>query len=292
MPDRIDNGLERALTYATANGCPPKIASALRYAVFPGGARVRPRLCLAVAMGCGDQNPHAADAAAVAIELLHCASLVHDDMPCFDDAATRRGKATVHVKFDEPLALLTGDGLIVLAFETIARECVSTPALIAPLITTVSKAVGTPYGLVAGQAWESETKIDLDQYHRAKTASLFTGAVTAGAIAGGGNALEWLGLGDALGAAYQIADDLYDYAGNADEMGKPCGQDSDHQRPNSVAQLGVSGALAKLAALVEQAADAVPKCKGQDQLKALIRNEARRLVPNSLAEENAKISAA
>ena len=98
---RIDRGMEKAIAFATTRGRPPILANALKYAVFPGGARVRPRLCLAIAGACGDKNPAAADSAAVAIELLHCASLVHDDMPCFDDAAIRRGKPSVHIKFDE-----------------------------------------------------------------------------------------------------------------------------------------------------------------------------------------------
>ena len=87
---------------------------------FPGGARIRPRLCLAVAQACGEDQPAVTDAAAAAIELLHCASLVHDDLPCFDDAPIRRGKPSVHRAFGEQLAVLAGDALIVLAFETLA----------------------------------------------------------------------------------------------------------------------------------------------------------------------------
>lgn len=292
MRDPIDQGLEKAMTFATANGCPPKIAKAIRYAVFPGGARIRPRLCLAIAAACGNEDPEASIAAAVSIEMLHCASLIHDDMPCFDNADIRRGKPTLHKAFDEPLALLTGDGLIVLAFETIARECVGSPNLISPLITTISKAVGMPYGLVAGQAWESEPQIDLEEYHRAKTASLFTGAISAGAISGGGNPLQWQGLGGALGAAYQIADDLYDHAGNSAKMGKPCGQDTNNQRPNSVQTYGLAGALDRLQTFIEKATDLVPACKGDNALKALIRNEAKRLVPESLAKEMRATNAA
>ena len=94
MQKRIERGLERAITFATASGNPAKISQAIRYSVFPGGARIRPRLCLAVAAASGDANPAAADAAATAIELLHCASLVHDDLPCFDDAELRRGETS------------------------------------------------------------------------------------------------------------------------------------------------------------------------------------------------------
>ena len=120
--ERIERTLERAIVLAQGAGAPPLLASAMHYAVFPGGHRIRPQLCLAVSLACGDKHPAAADAAAAAIELLHCASLVHDDLPCFDDADTRRGKPSVHARFGAPIAVLTGDALIVNAFETLARE--------------------------------------------------------------------------------------------------------------------------------------------------------------------------
>ncbi|MFP1633788.1 polyprenyl synthetase family protein [Zhengella sp. ZM62] len=283
IPDRIETGMQTAIRFATANGCPPRLADALRHAVFPGGARIRPRLCLAVAMACGDSDQAAATGAATAIELLHCASLVHDDMPCFDNAKLRRGVATVHVAFGEEMALLAGDGLIVAAFETIARETQHAAHLTAPLIGIVAKAVGSPYGLVAGQAWESEEQIDVVNYHRAKTASLFVGAVTAGAVASGGNPAEWRTLGDALGAAYQVADDLYDVLGDSGSMGKPCQQDARNGKPNIIRELGVEGALRRLRGHVEEAAASVPDCRGADVLKAMILNEATRLIPKTAA---------
>ncbi|TXM88116.1 geranylgeranyl pyrophosphate synthase, partial [Methylobacterium sp. WL103] len=131
---RIERTLDIAVAYAEAPGAPPRLAEAIRYAVFPGGHRIRPRLCLAVAAACGDDDPQGAEAAAAAIELLHCASLVHDDLPCFDDAETRRKKAAVHVAFGEPLAVLTGDALIVLAFETLARGAAKHPQRLAALV--------------------------------------------------------------------------------------------------------------------------------------------------------------
>src|SRR3954464_1359785 len=118
---RIELALTVAVTRAEAPGCPPRLGSALRYAVFPRGARIRPRLCLAVARACGDDQPALTDAAAASIELMHCASLVHDDLPCFDDAPIRRGKPSVHVAFGEQLAVLAGDAHIGLAFETRQR---------------------------------------------------------------------------------------------------------------------------------------------------------------------------
>ncbi len=284
MHKRIERGLERAITFATASGAPAKISDAIRYAVFPGGARVRPRLCLAVAMASGDGNPQAANAAATAIELLHCASLVHDDLPCFDDAAIRRGKPSVHSVFGAPIAVLAGDALIVMAFENLARECHATPERLAPLIATVARAVGMPYGIVAGQAWESEAAINLADYHRAKTASLFTGATASGAIAAGADPQRWMALGEALGAAYQVADDLRDSAADEDETGKPQGQDAAHNRPNAVTELGIGGALDHLRKLVRGAADSIPDCRGSAMLKQLILGEAERLVPKKLAQ--------
>ncbi|MTH98773.1 polyprenyl synthetase family protein [Roseibium sp. RKSG952] len=283
LQKRIDRGLEQALTFATAGGQPEKVCKALRHAVFPGGARVRPRLCLAVAMASGDGNPEAATAAAASIELLHCASLVHDDLPCFDDADLRRGQPSVHAAFGEALAVLAGDGLIILAFETLARGCASAPETLGPLVTTVGRAVGMPHGLVAGQGWESEPEINLNDYHRAKTASLFTGATAAGAIAAGADPLRWLALGEALGAAYQVADDLRDKAATVEETGKPCGQDAVHARPNAVEELGLAGAVARLQDTVQTAADAIPDCAGAMMLRQLILDEAKRLVPKKLA---------
>jgi geranylgeranyl diphosphate synthase type II len=117
---RIEQALEAAVTPCEIRGAPPRLAAALRHAVFPGGARVRPQLCLAVAAACGNDRPALAEAAAVAIELLHCASLVHDDLPCFDDAPLRRGLPSVHAKYGERIAVLAGDALIVRAFDVLA----------------------------------------------------------------------------------------------------------------------------------------------------------------------------
>ena len=127
LANAIEHSLSAALNTVIGPDCPPKLADAMRYSVFPGGARIRPRLALAVACACGQDDPAVANAAAAAIELLHCASLVHDDLPCFDDASTRRGKASVHRAFGERLAVLAGDALIVpnqLDFETWGRALV------------------------------------------------------------------------------------------------------------------------------------------------------------------------
>ena len=117
---RIEQALSAALTGTELPGGPPRLAAAVRHAVIPGGARVRPRLCVAVALACGDDDPALTDATAAALELLHCASLVHDDLPCFDDSPLRRGVPSVHSAFGERLAVLAGDALIVLAFQLLA----------------------------------------------------------------------------------------------------------------------------------------------------------------------------
>jgi geranylgeranyl diphosphate synthase type II len=282
--ERVEMALDMALTEAAGPKSPPRLAAALRYAVFPGGHRIRPQIVLAVARACGDQDPGGADAAAAAIEFLHCASLVHDDLPAFDDASTRRGKPSVHVQFGEPLAVLTGDALIVLAYETLGRGFAAEPRRLAQLITIVSQAVGASSGIVAGQAWESETAIPLVDYQRAKTGSLFAGATLAGAAAAGWDPEPWRALGEAIGEAYQVADDLRDLLCSAEELGKPVGQDERRARPNAASQLGIGGAKARLTALADEAAASIPDCPGAEELRAVIRAQTRQLFPPQLAQ--------
>ncbi len=288
---RIERALEAAVRRAQAGGqtgeAPAKLSAALAHAVFSGGARVRPALCLAVAKACGDDIPALSEASAAAIELMHCASLVHDDMPCFDDAEIRRGRPTVHTLWDEPMALLTGDALIVMAFETLAHASAAAgaaaPHRLAGLVGALARASGMPGGIVAGQGWESEAEISLAPYHRAKTGALFVAATRMGALAAGADPTPWRMLGDTLGEAYQVADDLRDAVSTPEELGKPVGQDAAHDRPNAVAQLGLGGALRRLEALLAEATDAIPPCEGADALKSLVAVQAKRLTPRKLA---------
>jgi geranylgeranyl diphosphate synthase type II len=279
---RIEEALEEALGVFAGGEAPPRLAAAMRHAVFPGGARVRPHLCLAVAQACGDDAPEAATAAACAIELLHCASLVHDDLPCFDDASTRRGKATVHVAYGEPLAVLAGDGLIVTAFQALAgaAACPQGAQRLGGLLATLADCVGPAHGIVGGQAWESEPHVPLRRYHAAKTGALFVAASACGAIASGRDPQEWQGLGARLGEAYQIADDLMDALSPSAD--KPVGQDAAHGRPNAVASLGVKGAVRQLEHLIAEAVRAVPDCAGAEDLRNLVRAQAGRLAPKNL----------
>jgi geranylgeranyl diphosphate synthase type II len=284
---RIRSALEEAIARAEVDNAPPRLVAALRHAVFPGGARVRPQLCLAVAEACGDDDEALADSAAAAIELLHCASLVHDDLPCFDDAATRRGKPSVHAVFGAALAVLAGDALIVMAFDAVARAGAVRPERLPRLLTTITRGVGMPSGIVAGQAWESEPYTPVEPYHRAKTGALFVAAVMSGAVAAGADPLPWRLLGEKLGAAYQVADDLLDAVGAGEACGKPVGQDVAFARPSSVSELGIKGAHAHLGHLVGEAVAAIPDCEGADALRDLVRMQATRLVPQELARSAA-----
>ncbi len=282
---RIERSLYAAIARADVEGCPPGLAAAMRHSVFPRGARIRPRLCLAVAAA--EDRPVVTDAAAASIELLHCASLVHDDLPCFDDAATRRGRPTVHRQFGTPLAVLAGDALIVLAFQTLAHGATSAPDRLVPLVLTVSRSVGVPFGIVAGQAWECEPAADLSLYQQEKTGALFAAATVAGAAAAGAEHEPWRALGMKLGEAFQVADDILDAAGDAARIGKPVGQDAALDRPSAVRRHGLDGAIDLLESLAAEAVAAVPACPGAGPLRSHILSETRRLLPAELARHAA-----
>jgi geranylgeranyl diphosphate synthase type II len=284
MVARIEQAMAQPFSLADTSSAPPRLLAAMRHAVFPGGARIRPQLCLAVARACSDDAPELSQAAAVSIELMHCASLVHDDMPCFDDADTRRGQVTVHKQFGEPLALLTGDALIVMAFQTLARAGLGHPQRLAHLILTLCEGTGAPDGIVAGQAWECEPRVQLGQYQRAKTGALFVTATCAGAQAAGADPAPWRLLGDCLGEAYQVADDIRDVMG-ADQLGKPTGQDVQHGRPSTAADLGLQGAVDHFRQLMDAAIASVPACPSQAALRQLVLAESERLLPQSASEQ-------
>nr|WP_294525498.1 polyprenyl synthetase family protein [uncultured Rhodopila sp.] len=279
---RIERTLAASLERVEGKDAPPLLAAAMHHAVFPRGARIRPRLCLAVAAACGGDDPAAAEAAAAAIELMHCASLVHDDLPAFDNADLRRGRPTVHRAFGEPLAVLAGDALIVLAFQTLVWGTANSIARLGPLVHVLAKSTGMPSGICAGQAWECEPNADLGRYQRQKTGALFAAATEAGAAAAGVEAEVWRELGMRLGEAYQVADDIADvYSGEA-EIGKPIGQDAALGRPNAALAMGMAGAIKHLDALAEAAAASIPACPGQEGLQKLTLSEARRLLPKDM----------
>ncbi|MCX7350432.1 MAG: polyprenyl synthetase family protein [Alphaproteobacteria bacterium] len=278
---RLEQELEQAVAHAAGNDCPPLLAQALRHAVFPGGARIRPRLTLAVSNACASrtsptaaQNATAAITFASAVELLHCASLVHDDLPCFDNSSLRRGKPSVHAAFGERLAVLTGDALIVLGFEWLALKT----GRVAALTGILARCVGGPSGICAGQAWECEQTIDIVRYQRAKTGALFAACTMGGAAAQGYEPFAWQKLGFAIGEAFQVADDLRDVAGSAEKLGKPVHQDEANHAPNFVAELGFDGAMAHFEELLEAARAAIPDCPGREALAQQIEGVSRSLV--------------
>jgi geranylgeranyl diphosphate synthase type II len=281
---RAEEALKSHFEASAGIGSPPRLQASMRHAVFSGGARIRPQLCLAVATACGDDAPELTNAAAVALELMHCASLVHDDMPAFDNADFRRGVPTVHKAFSEPLALLAGDGLIVMAYQVLINAGRHHPERTMSLMDNLSQGVGLPNGIVAGQAWECETSADLAHYQRSKTGALFVSATCAGAIASGQSPEPWAGLGAYLGEAYQVADDIRDVLGDIAMLGKPVGQDKLNERPSSAQAMGLEGAIRHFDALIEKAGNAIPDCACREMLMQLVLLESQRLVPKSMCE--------
>jgi geranylgeranyl diphosphate synthase type II len=282
LTKRIDSAVTRAIALGRGKGAAPRqLSEALEYACTPGGARIRPTILMSVALACGDDNPLLSDAAAAALELIHCASLVHDDLPCFDDAEIRRGKPSVHRAYGQPLAVLTGDSLIVLAFEVLGRAAEMDPIRAAQLVVTLAQRTGMPGGICAGQGWESEAKIDLAAYHRSKTGALFIAATQMGAIAAGQEAEPWFELGDRIGEAFQVADDLRDSLCSVTELGKPVGQDDRHGRPSAVAQLGVAGATERLKDILGGAIASIPSCPGEAALAQMVTMTAKKIMPQA-----------
>lgn len=282
---RINSAVREAVAMGQKPPAPGKLAAALDYATTPGGARIRPTILLSVTLACGDDKPKLANAAAAALELMHCASLVHDDLPSFDDADMRRGKPSVHRAFSEPIAVLTGDSLIMLAFEILAHAAVEDPERSASLVLTLARLSGMPGGICAGQGWESEDKIDLGAYHRAKTGALFVAATQMGAIAAGQDPEPWAELGDRIGEAFQVADDLRDAVFDDTTLGKPTGQDDRHGRPNAVASLGIDGATARYHDILNGAIASIPSCPGEAMLAKMVNMQARALTPSTTASD-------
>jgi geranylgeranyl diphosphate synthase type II len=193
----------------------------------------------------------------------------------------------VHTLFGAPLALLAGDALIVMAFDSLARGAVLFPHRLGALLTTVTRGVGAPFGIVAGQAWESEPNPPPEQYRCAKTGALFTAATMMGALSSGRDPVPWRALGYRLGEAYQVADDLLDAVSAPEDCDKPVGQDAALHRPNTVSELGIAGAVRRLESLIGEAIAAIPSCPGENELRDLVRMQALRLAPKQLVRSAA-----
>ncbi|MHA6264385.1 polyprenyl synthetase family protein [Arenibacterium sp. CAU 1754] len=209
---------------------------------------------------------------ACAIEAMHAYSLVHDDLPCMDDDALRRGQATVHVKWDEGTAVLVGDALQALAFELAGHPKCGSPEIRAELVLTLARAAGAQ-GMVLGQALDiaaetADTPLSLDQIialQAGKTGALFEWAACAGPRLAGADIDPMRSYAQALGLAFQIADDILDIEGDAEKAGKRLNKDAEAGKATFVSHLGLEGAKARAAQLIEQACDALSPFGGDGE---------------------------
>lgn len=240
----IEAALARLLPAATTT--PASIHRAMRYSVFAGGKRVRPILCLEAAR---IFDPEAAAAVPVgcAIEFLHTYSLIHDDLPALDNDDLRRGQPTCHKQFGEATAILAGDALLTLAFQTLAEAPVGAARRVA-IIAEVAKAAGTVNGMVGGQVADLEAERKpvepqtLEYIHRSKTAALIRASVVAGALSAGAGSDDVERLrrfGEDIGWAFQVVDDVLDVEESSAALGKTAGKDITQQKATYPALYGV-----------------------------------------------------
>src|SRR5580692_1437002 len=231
----VDAQLEKLLPAESLQ--PPSIHTAMRYSVFAGGKRVRPILCLESAR-IFEAEVSPALYPGCAIEFIHTYSLIHDDLPALDNDDLRRGKPTSHKKFGEAAAILAGDALLTLAFETIAATPVDAGRRVA-MLTEISTAAGTINGMVGGQVADLEAegkRIDhemLEYIHRSKTAALIRASISSGAMCAGASAEDVVRLrsfGESLGLLFQVTDDILDVEETSAALGKTAGKDAAQQK--------------------------------------------------------------
>ena len=253
-------GLAEALIAQALAGVALPVAEAMGYAVR-GGKGLRGFLAVESARLCGFDAVQAGPAAA--IECIHAYSLVHDDLPCMDDDDLRRGQPTVHRRWDEATAVLAGDALQALAFELLAGAGCPDRARVV-LMGSLAQRAGVR-GMVGGQAMDiaaesAAAPLDLGQItalQAGKTGALLTWAATVGPVMAGADAGPLRRYGDALGLAFQIADDVLDVEGDAASMGKAVGKDAGAGKATFVSLLGLAEAKRRAGALVEEACDAL-----------------------------------
>ncbi len=262
VQQRTESALDRFLPPDTI--APARLHDAMRYAVLGGGKRVRPLLCHAAGALSG-AAPGALDAAACALELIHVYSLVHDDMPCMDDDVLRRGKPTVHVKYDDATALLVGDSLQSLAFLLLAEHCSVAPATRVELITQLAIASGSR-GMAGGQAIDlASVGLELDVealefMHIHKTGALIRCAVKLGAACGELDAAGTAKLDHyaaRVGLLFQVVDDLLDCEASTAALGKTAGKDAAANKPTYVTTLGIGRARERARELHDEALDSL-----------------------------------
>jgi geranylgeranyl diphosphate synthase type II len=273
---RIDAALERLLPPLTRY--PESIHRAMRHSVFAGGKRLRPILCMEAARLVAGSLPEGIEDLGCALEMLHTYSLVHDDLPALDDDDLRRGQPTCHKAFGEATAILAGDGLQTLAYQTLSRlRCPPTARV--RVIEEIAVSTGTIEGMIGGQVMDLEaehTRPDaqtLEYIHRSKTGALITASVVSGGIYAGASAQQVERLrcfGRAVGLAFQIADDVLDVTQTSEQLGKTAGKDTATEKATYPALFGVEESLKKADALVTSGCAALDSFgPGADTLKAL-----------------------
>ena len=262
---RADDVLARVLS---AEEQPPvELHRAMRYAVLGGGKRLRPLLVYATGRTFGAPVERL-DAPAVAVEIIHAYSLVHDDLPAMDDDSLRRGRPTCHVVFGEAMAILAGDALQALAFDVLARDAALNvdAATRIEMVRALSVACGSQ-GMAGGQAFDlaavgkTLTKDELERMHVHKTGALIRASVRLGALAAGCRDAAMLDAleryAHAIGLAFQIRDDLLDIEAGTEQLGKTAGKDAAASKPTYPAILGIEASRAELARLTAGALAAI-----------------------------------
>jgi farnesyl diphosphate synthase len=252
--------VEDALQRWVPEDAPAGLGQVMRYAVLDGGKRLRPLLVLAGCEAVGGDRAVALRAA-VAVELIHAYSLVHDDMPCMDNDVLRRGKPTVHVQYGEAQAMLAGDAMQALAFEVLTPDDGVPPMLAARLVALLARASGHA-GMAGGQAIDLASvgcRLDersLTDMHRRKTGVLLQASVMMGVACGDPGPAAQAALfdyGAAIGLAFQVVDDILDVTQDSEILGKTAGKDLDQNKPTFVSLLGLEGAQSRARVLRDQA---------------------------------------
>ncbi len=243
---RVEAALENALAASSLATAPPPLPEALRRALLAGGKRVRPALCLLACEAEGG-SVETALPAALALECVHAYSLVHDDLPCMDDDALRRGQPTLHVVYGEALAVLAGDALQALAFELLGGQ--EDAALARDQLRLLARASGAA-GMVGGQALDMEAQgrdpgsDAVRAIHERKTGALILASFACGARAAGAEPSRWQPFGAAIGRLFQATDDLLDATRSSVELGKTAGKDAGAGKATLIAAHGLEAARA------------------------------------------------
>lgn len=271
----VDAQLERLLPVESAQ--PSTIHTAMRYSVFAGGKRVRPILCLEAAR-IFDPDPASALFPGCAIEFIHTYSLIHDDLPALDNDDLRRGKPTCHKKFGEATAILAGDALLTLAFETIAAAPVPAERRVA-MVTEIASAAGTIRGMVGGQVADLEAEGRganpelLEYIHRSKTAALIRASISSGALCAGAAPQDVERLrcfGENIGWAFQVTDDILDVEETSAALGKTAGKDIAQQKATYPSIYGLERSHQIAKELADKAIDELaPFAAKADRLRAI-----------------------